>query len=187
MAGGSLEKWMASNKPKLTPKLQVRILLQIAHGLNRLHRSKPQVIHRDLKPANCLVWDEECTVVKLADLGVAKIREGSQTMTRAEQAGTPMYMAPEMHRNEPYNTSADVFSFGLVCWEIYSLEKPFKGLTMYQLIKNVGEGNLRPTPIPSTLPPELKMLMERCWQKEPKDRPEMKEAVAVLDGLLRKL
>jgi len=145
------------------------------------------VIHRDLNPKNVLVKDDECSYVKLADFGVSRVRESHLTMTRAECVGTPIYMAPEMHRNEPYNAAVDVFSFALVCWELYSLEKPFRGWTQYRLIKGVGDGDVRPSPVPASMPSEVVTLMERCWQKESRDRPGMTEVVSKLDAMLRKM
>jgi len=188
MDGGSLDSWLYSNEAKsakLTPKTKLRVALHVARGLNHLHCCKPPIMHRDVKPANCLV-DEECSVVKIADLGVARVKTGSQrTMTAASQAGTPTYMAPEVHRDEPYNCAADVFSFALLCWELYAVQKPFRGWGMYQLIKGVGDGNERPSPMPVSMPAELAALVGRCWQKQPKDRPEMKEALGLLVKLMQ--
>jgi len=128
------------------------------------------------------VWDSECSLVKIADLGVAKVKETLETLRNYGQAGTPTYWAPEMHREEPYGTSADVFSFALVVWELYAMEKPYKGWTLRQLMKEVGDGAARPSPVTS-MPAGIASLVQHCWQKDPRARAEMKAVVAKLDEL----
>jgi len=163
--------------------VKFRASLQIAKGLNYLHCCKPFIIHRDLKPDNCLVLDPECSVVKIADLGVAKVKETIESLKTSGQAGTPLYWAPEMHREERYGTSADVFSYALVVWELYAMQHPFRGWTRQQLLVHVGNGDARPTPMPpSSMPTAVAALVQRCWQKDSSARPAMTEVLATLNS-----
>lgn len=88
-----------------------------------MHRMK--IVHRDLKSANCLVnkhWS-----VKICDFGLSKIMTDAP-MRDTAAAGTPEWMAPELIRNEPYTEKCDIFSLGVIMWELCTLERPWHGV-----------------------------------------------------------
>jgi len=119
--------------------------------------------------------------VKLADLGCAKVKSSmGATLGRHGAVGTPLYMAPEVHRDENYDASADVFSYAIMLWELYSGTQPFQGWSIQRLIKDVGNGDARPQPMPATLPMVLRFTLEKCWQKTPAERPKMTTVLEVL-------
>ncbi|KAE9412412.1 hypothetical protein Angca_007991, partial [Angiostrongylus cantonensis] len=110
---GSLKYILESNSIKLLFKQRLRMLHSAALGINYLHSLDPTIIHRDIKPSNLLV--DETWNVKVADFGFARIKEENATMTRC---GTPAWTAPEIIRGEKYSEKADVYSFGIVMWEV---------------------------------------------------------------------
>jgi len=126
-----------------------------------------------------------CSRIHLSSLsGVAKVKDNMESLRTIGQAGTPMYWSPEMHREERYGTSADVFSFALVVWELYAMRKPFSGWTRQQLLVHVGNGEARPTPMPpESMPIAVATLVQRCWQKDSSARPAMTEVLATLNSL----
>ena len=176
-----------------------RFCADIVAGLLFLHTRSPPMIHRDLKSDNCLVGTHN--VVKLADFGTvarpgfAAVAEGgaqtssSFTMTATLGAGTPLWMAPEVlqgkHGVSKYGPGVDVYSFGIVMWEIATSRLPFDTLGsegMFAFFEAIGEG-ARPD-IPPGLPPPFRVLMVRCWDADPSARPttaELHMAVSKLD------
>lgn len=88
-----------------------------------IHRMK--IVHRDLKSANCLV-DKHWTV-KICDFGLSRIMT-DENMKDTSSAGTPEWMAPELIRQEPFTEKCDIFSLGVIMWELSTLRKPWEGV-----------------------------------------------------------
>ena len=101
------------------------ILLPFAtyRGLMCIHRMK--IVHRDLKSANCLV--NKHWTVKICDFGLSRIMTESP-MKDSSSAGTPEWMAPELIRNEPFSEKCDIFSLGVIMWELCTLTRPWEGV-----------------------------------------------------------
>lgn len=153
------------------------ITLDVARGLYYLHTRTPPIVHRDVKSLNVLVTKEWKGVV--SDFGLTKVKECARLDTRC---GSPAWTAPEVLRGQPYNESADVFSFGVVMWEIASQQPPYAGMEPNQIIGQVAfqQPPLRP-PIPQNCPdPAYLELMQRCWQDDPAARPHLGDAVEIL-------
>jgi serine/threonine protein kinase len=110
---GCLKDILGNRTMKLTWVQRLRMLKSAALGINYLHTLPQCIIHRDLKPSNLLV--DENWNVKIADFGFARIKEENATMTRC---GTPCWTAPEIIRGEKYAEKADVYSFGIIMWEM---------------------------------------------------------------------
>ncbi|MEM7356421.1 MAG: serine/threonine-protein kinase, partial [Acidobacteriota bacterium] len=143
-------------------------LVQIARGLEYAHGAG--VLHRDIKPANVRIQDSGS--VKIMDFGIAKVLKDDTGLTGTGMAlGTVGYLAPEQLRGEEVDARADIFSFGVLAYELLTFERPFKGdnfsQVSYQLLYK------EPVPI-ATLwpqcPTSLSTVIERCLAKECADR-----------------
>ncbi|CAI7777220.1 unnamed protein product [Closterium sp. NIES-54] len=194
MSGGTLRNYLARRR-RLAEKDVLRIALDVARGLEYLHAH--HIVHRDLKSDNILVSYKGS--VKIADFGVART-EAKNPGDMTCETGTVRWMAPEVIDHKPYTRKVDVYSYGIVLWELVTCELPFKGLTFIQLAYNVTPEirNLCILPIhppppptpqnqrPDTPPscnPELAKLMAECWDRDETVRPEFAEVVARLEKI----
>ena len=112
-------------------------LIQILQGLNYLHKSN--IIHRDLKSANIFLTKKG--IVKIGDLNVSKIIGKNMAIT---QTGTPYYASPEIWNDQPYNYKCDIWSTGIIIYEMAALKLPFRGTSMNVLYQNVMKGEFQP-------------------------------------------
>ncbi|XP_074860493.1 mitogen-activated protein kinase kinase kinase 13 isoform X2 [Carettochelys insculpta] len=159
---------------KVTPRLLVDWSTGIASGMNYLHLHK--IIHRDLKSPNVLVTHTDA--VKISDFGTSK--ELSDKSTKMSFAGTVAWMAPEVIRNEPVSEKVDIWSFGVVLWELLTGEIPYKDVDSSAIIWGVGSNSLH-LPVPSTCPDGFKILMKQTWQSKPRNRPSFRQTLMHLD------
>ncbi|KAF7822917.1 serine/threonine-protein kinase EDR1-like isoform X1 [Senna tora] len=114
---------LSGQKKKLSWRRRLKMLRDICRGLMCIHRMK--IIHRDLKSANCLV--NKHWTVKICDFGLSRIMTDSP-MKDSSSAGTPEWMAPELIRNEPFTEKCDIFSLGVLMWELCTLNRPWEGI-----------------------------------------------------------
>eukprot|EP00066_Takifugu_rubripes_P019725 XP_011608991.1 PREDICTED: mitogen-activated protein kinase kinase kinase 13 isoform X2 [Takifugu rubripes] len=159
---------------KVTPRMLVDWASGIASGMNYLHLHK--IIHRDLKSPNVLVTHND--TVKISDFGTSK--ELSDKSTKMSFAGTVAWMAPEVIRNEPVSEKVDIWSFGVVLWELLTGEIPYKDVDSSAIIWGVGSNSLH-LPVPSTCPDGFKILMKQTWQAKPRNRPSFRQILLHLD------
>ncbi|XP_017042402.1 mitogen-activated protein kinase kinase kinase 13-B isoform X2 [Drosophila ficusphila] len=156
---------------------------QIALGMQYLHSHK--IIHRDLKSPNILISTNE--VVKISDFGTS--REWNEISTKMSFAGTVAWMAPEVIRNEPCSEKVDIWSYGVVLWEMLTCEIPYKDVDSSAIIWGVGNNSLKLL-VPSTCPEGFKLLVKLCWKSKPRNRPSFRQILSHLDiagpELLRK-
>ena len=143
--------------------------IQIARGLQALHAQK--ILHRDVKTANVLRMSGE--VVKLGDLGVAKLMKGAMTNT---QIGTPHYMPPEVWRNRPYTFNSDVWALGCVLFEMCTFTVPFEARSMEELRFKVMKGKF--PALPGVYSGDMQKMVRWLMIAEPSQRPNID---AVLD------
>ncbi|KAL0122804.1 hypothetical protein PUN28_007473 [Cardiocondyla obscurior] len=154
---------------------------QIAAGMAYLHAHK--IIHRDLKSPNVLIGQGE--VVKISDFGTS--RQWNEISTKMTFAGTVAWMAPEVIRNEPCSEKVDIWSYGVVLWELLSGEIPYKDVDSSAVMWGVGSNSLH-LPIPTSCPEGYGLLVKQCWSAKPRNRPsfkliEMHLAIAAVDVL----
>uniref|UniRef100_A0A8C1QZZ1 Mitogen-activated protein kinase kinase kinase n=1 Tax=Cyprinus carpio TaxID=7962 RepID=A0A8C1QZZ1_CYPCA len=159
---------------KITPRLLVDWASGIASGMNYLHIHK--IIHRDLKSPNVLVTQNDN--MKISDFGTSK--ELSDKSMKMSFAGTVAWMAPEVIRNEPVSEKVDIWSFGVVLWELLTGEIPYKDVDSSAIIWGVGSNSLH-LPVPSTCPDGFKILMKQTWQGKPRNRPSFRQILLHLD------
>lgn len=166
VGGGALSD--PSFERPLSTREFLRVALSIAEALGAAHDQG--IVHRDVKPANVLVTDEGR--VKLADFGLARFRELDQDVTRtAGVVGTVAYMSPEQANGGEVGPTSDVFSFGVLAYELLTGQLPFKGQGPGAVIAAIVSG--RYTPLSAArraVPPELAALVERCLEKDPAAR-----------------
>ncbi|CAB4028596.1 mitogen-activated kinase kinase kinase 20 isoform X2, partial [Paramuricea clavata] len=116
---------------------------------------------------------------KICDFGTSKLATNT---TQMSLSGTFPWMAPEVIQSLPVSELCDVFSYGVVLWEMLTREVPFKGMEGVQVAWFVVTKEERLT-IPSTCPSPFANLMKECWQSEPKDRPSFKEIIPILEKM----
>lgn len=175
LSGGSLRAFLHKLERKALPlEKLIAISLDIARGMEYVHSQG--VIHRDLKPENIL-FDEDFHL-KIADFGTAC--EEAYCDSPAEDPGTYRWMAPEMIKHKPYGRRVDVYSFGLVLWEMVTGTIPYEEMTPIQAAFAVVNKNLRPV-IPTNCPAALRALIEQCWSVHSEKRPEFWQIVKVLE------
>jgi serine/threonine protein kinase len=181
---GSLASVMETHLVPYNMKLV--ILLEIARAIQFLHSNN--IIHRDIKPLNVLVFslEQKSTVhVKLTDFGTSKFVSDS-TMTMTSNTGTIKYMAPETLGKKPrFDTSADLYSFALLMWEVITNESAFSSAdyTWQTEIENFVLQGKR-LPLPKELDPRLAQLITECWDQEPANRPLMTTVIQQLSSLV---
>uniref|UniRef100_A0A0E0F8J3 non-specific serine/threonine protein kinase n=1 Tax=Oryza meridionalis TaxID=40149 RepID=A0A0E0F8J3_9ORYZ len=152
---------------------------QEARGMNYLHNSSPPIVHRDLKSSNLLV-DKNWTV-KVADFGLSRLKLETFLTTKTGK-GTPQWMAPEVLRNEPSNEKSDVYSYGVILWEISTQKIPWDNLNTMQVVGAVGFMDHR-LDIPSDVDPHWASMIESCWDSDPQRRPSFQELLDQLRDL----
>jgi len=119
-------------------------------------------------------------VVKVADFGLARVQDTARTMTGG--IGTSQYTAPEVLRSERYDTKADVFSFGVILWEIHARKIPYSEMNQMQIAVAVATQDHRPPP-PKHCPSPFWQLMQHCWHTKPRDRPSFPEVLSQLEDM----
>src|ERR1700676_3991186 len=150
----------------------LKYAVQICDALDAAH--KKNITHRDLKPTNILITTQG---IKLLDFGLAKVgpvvRSDEATMTMAltgkgQILGTLLYMSPEQINGEEADARSDIFSFGLVLYEMLTGQRAFEGSTPASVMAAILE---RPAPsVSQVAPPALDRVLKRCLEKDPEDR-----------------
>lgn len=170
--GGPLNRVLAGRK--IRPSVLVDWAIQIAKGMNYLHNGAPvQLIHRDLKSSNVLIAepiegdDLQHKTLKITDFGLAR---EVYTTTRMSAAGTYAWMAPEVIKNSVFSKASDVWSYGVVLWELLTGETPYKNIEPLSIAYGVAVNRLT-LPIPKTCPQQWGKLMEDCWASDSHARP----------------
>ncbi|XP_050372534.1 uncharacterized protein LOC126790365 isoform X2 [Argentina anserina] len=173
---GSLYQILQRNSSKLDWRRRVNMAMDIAWGMNYLHHFNPPIIHRDLKSSNLLV-DKNWTV-KVGDFGLSRLKHKT-FLTNKSGRGTPQWMSPEFLRNEPSDEKSDIYSYGVILWELATLKIPWDNLNPMQVIGAVGFMNQR-LEIPKDVDPKWASIIESCWHSDPACRPTFLELLEKL-------
>ncbi|KAK1171902.1 mitogen-activated protein kinase kinase kinase 7-like isoform X1 [Acipenser oxyrinchus oxyrinchus] len=181
--GGSLYNVLHGAEPLLcyTAAHAMSWCFQCSQGVSYLHGMKPKaLIHRDLKPPNLLLVAGG-TVLKICDFGTACDIQTHMTNNK----GSAAWMAPEVFEGNNYSEKCDVFSWGIILWEVITRRKPFDeiGGPAFRIMWAVHNGT-RP-PLIKNLPKPIESLMTRCWSKDPSQRPSMEEIVKIMTHFMQ--
>ncbi|XP_074957793.1 receptor-interacting serine/threonine-protein kinase 2-like isoform X1 [Phalacrocorax aristotelis] len=194
MNNGSLHSLIHEHQlyPELPFPLLIRILVDVAEGLHYLHSLKPAFCHCSLKPSNVLL-DTQYRA-KISDYGLTnwrkqQLRSDLQTCNQ-RNCQDLVYLPPEILEGGLPSQEGDIYSFGILCWESLSRQKPFEGQTTLLEVLTGIHSSLRPGIsekfIPSNLPDRNRLLhlIALCWHQEPAYRPHTAECVDLLNGIL---
>ena len=175
--GGTLTNWARGTQAeprKPDWREVVELLTGVADGLAAAHAAG--IVHRDIKPDNILV--SHSGYAKLADFGLAKLAEASEsplsrTLTEGRTRpgvvlGTIAYMSPEQASGKPLDARSDIFSFGVVLYEVLAGRRPFAGSTGLEVLQNVIDGT--PPTLGDDAPVALRAVVEKALEKDPADR-----------------
>ncbi|NXQ37862.1 M3K21 kinase, partial [Catharus fuscescens] len=180
--GGSLNRALAAapgaaaarGGRRIPPHILVNWAVQIARGMLYLHdEAIVPILHRDLKSSNILLLekmehDDICNkTLKITDFGLA--REWHRT-TKMSAAGTYAWMAPEVIKSSMFSKGSDIWSYGVLLWELLTGEVPYRGIDGLAVAYGVAVNKLT-LPIPSTCPEPFAKLMKECWEQDPHIRP----------------
>ena len=125
--------------------------------------------------------------MKLIDFGLARIVENASVSNdvyeMSGETGSLRYMAPEVADCQPYNQKADVYSFGIMLWELVAFKKPYDGMNREEFYSRVVHGGERPA-VNKKWPEDLTELMRSCWDAEIVKRPDFCDIVEILDSML---
>ena len=180
--GGKLSDW--ARRHKRTPREIADLLAGVADGLAATHAAN--ILHRDIKPANVLVTGSG--YAKLADFGLARLAEADvvetptptspETVTRPGViVGTIAYMSPEQASSCPADARSDIFSFGVLLYELLAARRPFTGATDLELLQNIVHGT--PQPLCEDVPAMLRLVVEKALEKDLGDRYQSMRELAV--------
>ncbi|CAF0847278.1 unnamed protein product [Brachionus calyciflorus] len=187
--GGSLGRLLSMRKIGFPPNILIKWALQVSQGMYYLHEqalpNKIPIIHRDLKSSNILLSEDvnefklKDIVLKLTDFGLA--RELEKT-TEMNQAGTYSHMPPEVIKSSLYSKASDVWSFGVLLWELLTGEVPYKGIDPLAIAYGVAVNKLT-LPIPSSCPKIFSDLIHNCWHTDPYKRLTFEKIIELLTDI----
>ncbi|MEO7795438.1 MAG: protein kinase [Thermoanaerobaculia bacterium] len=161
---------------------KILYLVQIVRGLQYAHSRG--VVHRDIKPANIRILEDD--TAKIMDFGIAKVAHHEQALTQAGiTLGTAAYLAPEQIRGGAFDARTDLFSFGILAYELCALERPFQGAEIsavfYKILNEPAPKLREKSP---DCPEELERIILRCLEKDPAQRyPGYSELLADIEAL----
>lgn len=165
--GGDLQSTIKKQKKLGEPQI-LDWFTQICLAIKHIHDKK--ILHRDLKSGNIFLTTEG--KIKLGDFGIAKCL--NSTFDKAKTlVGTPYYLSPEIVQDQPYGFKSDIWSLGILLYEMTCLKMPFEANSLPMLSLKIVKGNY--TPIPNTVSKELKSLIQKILQVEIKNRPTIHE------------
>ena len=175
--GGTLENYIAGTSARgkfPSPAQLVHLFTSISLAIDYAHRQG--MIHRDIKPANILLDSHNTTRNHmgepiLTDFGVAKLLGVSSTTLSAAQSGTPLYSSPEQGRGYPGNERSDIYSLGIILYEMVTGVPPFRGETPVAVItQHLNATPTTPSLINPNIPPALTMVILKALAKDPNAR-----------------
>jgi len=183
LEGESLDQLIGRRTPLPVP-LKLAYAMQACRAFDYAH--KRGIIHRDIKPDNVMLTKDG--TVKVVDFGIARVLETSKTQT-GMLLGTFAYMSPEQYHGEHADARSDIWSFGVLLYELLAYQRPFKGQTPASLMHSICQQE--PTPLPGVVPdcpPALEKVIQKVLKKSPDERYQsMEELLLDLDPICKSL
>lgn len=172
--GLPLDKYLQKNKT-IPAETIIDFMTQCLDGLSYAHKNK--IIHRDLKPSNIMIVKD--TLAKITDFGLAK-RAGAPHSQEGFLVGTPHYMSPEQIDGKPLDGRSDIFSLGVILYELLTRNRPFEGETISQILKKILFDNPEPVlKFDSSIPEQISKIVMKALEKDPNDRFQTAEEFAL--------
>lgn len=176
---------------QLTWSRRIGFAIDAAEGMSCLHNHQPPIVHRDLKSPNLLI--DSFWSVKVSDFNLSKLIDDSSRSTN-QHSMNPRWLSPELIKGERATPKADVFSFGVVMWEILTWTVPWgEAVNPWSIVNNLSTGKRLEIPPINELPGpgaqnfrglhDYLKLMEKCWRQNPEDRPSFEEIVEELRSI----
>ena len=181
MSGDSLFNRLKNYESPLSPTKLTIIALGIAHAIRYLHGK--HLLHRDIKSLNVLLNSDDFP--KLCDFGLSRFTDEPNDL-HPGGLGTLNWMAPEVIKGFEYTEKSDVYSYGILLWEMLTGDTPYSSnsftteMSAIKIRDEVAYNNLRPR-IPSSCSPRLEKLLKKCWAQDPKNRPDFNQIVEAFE------
>eukprot|EP01127_Copromyxa_protea_P012260 TRINITY_DN3175_c0_g1_i2.p1 TRINITY_DN3175_c0_g1~~TRINITY_DN3175_c0_g1_i2.p1 ORF type:complete len:683 (+),score=93.13 TRINITY_DN3175_c0_g1_i2:83-2131(+) len=177
---GNLHDLLHRPDIRLSNLQKLNFAIDIASGMAWLHNAKPcQIIHRDLKPSNLLI--DENWKVKVADFGLSCFLSTSFTRDKNFAIGSARWMAPEVLAGDKLNNKLDVYSYGLILWEIFTRNEPYTEFRSVSDFRDaICNSGIRPNVHKKCIPPMLADIMVQCWHSMPQRRPSFVDILEML-------
>jgi serine/threonine protein kinase/Flp pilus assembly protein TadD len=164
--GGDLKR-LIRKMGRLSPGQAIAIAKQVCDGLGEAH--KHGVVHRDLKPQNIMVDDEGSA--RIMDFGIARSLEGKGITGAGAMIGTPDYMSPEQVESKETDQRSDIYSLGIILYEMVTGQVPFEGDTPFSIgVKHKSEAPKPPKELNEQIPDDLNQVIMKCLEKDKNDR-----------------
>jgi hypothetical protein len=174
--GQTLDAFVRARGPA-DPRTAATIVVHVAEALDFAHTKG--VIHRDLKPSNIMLLPDGR--VKVMDFGIARARRFEGLTATGAFLGTPEYVAPEMIEGSGTEARSDLYSLGVIFFELLTGRRPFTGDTPFAVLrKHATEEAAAPSRLEHGVPPELDAIVRHLLRKDPKERPASAEVLVVI-------
>ena len=183
--GGDLYQFIHNPKIQIDWQLRLKLAVDIASGMNFLHKINPPLLHRDLKSPNVLIMDhtnfQAIAIAKVADFGLSERLFVEKLHDRVVE--NPTWCAPEVLKRKPYTEKADVYSFGVILWELFTRQLPFATHQFQHLVEDDVIRGIRPQ-IPEDCWTSYSDLIRSCWHDDPNKRPPFSKITTALANII---
>lgn len=166
--GGDLQKYLKNTKKYLKEGQILDWFTQICLSMKHVHDRK--ILHRDLKSQN--IFLTKADFVKLGDFGIARVLTHTKDIAKTV-VGTPYYLSPEIIENKPYSFASDIWSLGVLLYEMCCLRPPFDASSLHELASKILKGKY--SSIPSFYSENMSLLIGTLLKVNPKDRPNINQ------------